>query len=552
MRRLLLGLLWGCLLTGGLWAQDPEVVSSSPEVGIEELEELAVGLTGAERRLEELRARLKQAVDENKTEEELQQLQEKVAKQRNLVELLRSNLLSAASGIEEDEYSGTVEAPASLQENLEDIISPISRAMREATEGPRAIDKLEEDLELWESRMELVRDAQMRVDGLLAEAEEGSELKQELEDFQQLWSTREAEAGSQVKVLGSQLEERRRSTPTGWDAVSSGIAEFWRSRGMNLLIALAAAFLVWFLIRRSYRLFAKLSPVHRGKRGFGSRAFDLGVSLLSVILAIFAAVMVFYLRGDWLLMALAVVMLLGIAWASKTAIPPYLKQLKLILNLGPVRQGERLVYEGIPWRVDKLAFFCEFRNPELEGGNLRLPVDEVLGLHSREYDSKEPWFPTRGDDWVKLSDETYGKVVEQTPEQVVVLRLGGSRKTYPTEDFLEQCPENLSLGFRVSVGFGIDYRHQSISTTEVPGIFQVALERELVGKFEHENVRSVKVELGSAGASSLDYEILADFDGAVASRVNVIRRLIQRVCVEVCNEQGWGIPFTQITVHQGE
>ncbi|MEM9238128.1 MAG: hypothetical protein AAGB14_15255, partial [Verrucomicrobiota bacterium] len=65
MRRLLLGLLWGCLLTGGLWAQDPEVVSSSPEVGIEELEELAVGLTGAERRLEELRARLKQAVDEN-------------------------------------------------------------------------------------------------------------------------------------------------------------------------------------------------------------------------------------------------------------------------------------------------------------------------------------------------------------------------------------------------------------------------------------------------------------------------------------------------------
>jgi hypothetical protein len=100
------------------------------------------------------------------------------------------------------------------------------------------------------------------------------------------------------------------------------------------------------------------------------------------------------------------------------------------------------------------------------------------------------------------------------------------------------------------VVFGIDYRHQAISTGEVPDVFRNAIEKALVGAFEHENVKSVKVEFASAGASSLDYEILADFGGAVASRVNVIRRMIQRVCVDVCNERGWGIPFTQITLHQ--
>jgi len=248
----------------------------------------------------------------------------------------------------------------------------------------------------------------------------------------------------------------------------------------------------------------------------------------------------------------AVLMLVGIGWASKQAIPPYLEQMKLILNLGSVRQGERMVYDGIPWRVDRLAFYCEFHNPRLEGGSLRLPVQEVLSLHSRELGSKEPWFPTEEDDWVILGDQTYGKIVQQTPEQVVVLRLGGSRKMYPTASFLDEHPENLSHGFRISTAFGIDYDLQAISTTEVPEKFRNRIEEELCKKIDQENVRSVKVEFSSAGASSLDYEINADFSGEVASRVNVLRRMIQRVCVDVCNEQGWGIPFTQITVHQAD
>ena len=39
---------------------------------------------------------------------------------------------------------------------------------------------------------------------------------------------------------------------------------------------------------------------------------------------------------------------------------------------------------------------------------------------------------------------------------------------------------------------------------------------------------------------------------AVAARWNMLRRIIPRVCVDVCNEQGWVIPFTQITLHQAK
>jgi hypothetical protein len=47
-------------------------------------------------------------------------------------------------------------------------------------------------------------------------------------------------------------------------------------------------------------------------------------------------------------------------------------------------------------------------------------------------------------------------------------------------------------------------------------------------------------------------EVLADFDGGVASRQRFLGRFIQRVCVEACTQHGWGIPFQQITVHQAE
>jgi small-conductance mechanosensitive channel len=84
----------------------------------------------------------------------------------------------------------------------------------------------------------------------------------------------------------------------------------------------------------------------------------------------------------------------------------------------------------------------------------------------------------------------------------------------------------------------------------VPDVFQRALEARLIEAVGKDGLRSLKVEFASAASSSLDFAMLADFTGELASRCNVLERLIQKTCVEVCNEQGWVIPFTQITVHQ--
>ncbi|MDB4354181.1 hypothetical protein N9Z02_02645, partial [Akkermansiaceae bacterium] len=80
--------------------------------------------------------------------------------------------------------------------------------------------------------------------------------------------------------------------------------------------------------------------------------------------------------------------------------------------------------------------------------------------------------------------------------------------------------------------------------------FKERIQRDLIELLGNDALKNVSVQFKSAGASSLDYEILVDLTGDAAPKYNQLQRTIQRICVDVCNEQGWGIPFTQITVHQ--
>jgi len=191
-------------------------------------------------------------------------------------------------------------------------------------------------------------------------------------------------------------------------------------------------------------------------------------------------------------------------------------------------------------------------NPELTGGDLRIPIGELASCHSRPFDDPEPWFPTSEGDWVLLSDETRGKVTLQTPEVVELMLPGGGHKAIATGAFLELHPQNLTRGFRIEVIFGVDYEHQAICTQDIPRILRAKVQEGLLDTVAPDELRKVHVEFREAGASSLDYEILADFTGSAADRYEPIQRAISRLLVEACNENSWVIPFTQLTLHQAD
>ena len=179
-----------------------------------------------------------------------------------------------------------------------------------------------------------------------------------------------------------------------------------------------------------------------------------------------------------------------------------------------------------------------------------MPLRDLIPLSSRPFSPKEPFFPCEKGHWLLLADGTFGRVIRQTPEWVQLVLLGSSVKTFPIADFLSQAPQNLSLGFRVQQTFGVDYSHQAIATAEIPSILNERITFGLYQLLGAEKVVNISVEFANAGASSLDMAVLADFSGDAAAKFNHVSRAIQRICVDTCNEHGWIIPFTQITMHQ--
>jgi len=524
---------------------------NSPPTTKEKLESLRTitePLSKALSEVDKFQAELQNA----ETEDSKEEIKTRIDAERQRIAQLRGNFRDILGGSEAADYEDVAIDGKGIQDQASELLQPFLSAIREATSEPRELDALRKALSAAKERKRKTDIVLTRVDELIA-ASENEVLNAELNSARRTWASRQADASSQIAVNQVQIDDRTRDRRSIWEKISSGFNKFFKSKGMNLLFAILAGGIGFFATRKLYQWLRHISPVHKKDRNnFTSRISDILAMAIAIIVALSGIILVFYTRGDWLLLTLVVIFLIGVAWAGKTAVPPYLNQIKMILNLGSVREGERVIYDGLPWKVSKLGFYTIFTNSRLDGGQLRVPIRNVMEMISRPVAPREVWFPTETDDWVILSDDTYGKSIIQTPDQVVILRLGGSMKTYPTRDFLELSPENLSKGFRVSVVFGIDYSHQADCTTTIPEIFNRALHTQLLEVYGKDAVRSVVTEFTSASASSLDYVVLADFDGSVASRVNRIKRQIQRVCVDTCNENGWIIPFTQITIHQSD
>jgi hypothetical protein len=255
--------------------------------------------------------------------------------------------------------------------------------------------------------------------------------------------------------------------------------------------------------------------------------------------------------GDWTLLSLLVIFVIAIAWSFRIMIPKFWMQGQLLLNVGSVREGERLMLHGVPWLVKKLNMYISLENPDLKV-HLRLPIEKLIGRYSREWASDETWFPCRKNDWVILSDGIFGKAISLSHEFVTLLERGGSRKTYPTSDFLSLAPRNLSTNFRIKEVFGVSYNHQHQVTRELTQVLLRSLQEQFTVEGYADQLLDLQVTFQQAGASSLDLVVIADLKGTAAEFYNRIHRNIQRYCVEACTENNWEIPFPQLTIHKSE
>ncbi|MGB0852534.1 MAG: hypothetical protein ACPGSI_04520 [Pikeienuella sp.] len=542
MRRIFLSLFAICIALG-LGADISHADDARAETAIGNLRELIANRTPLMAELDEL---LKEPVED---------AAEAGAARKAVIADLRAELTeldeqigAVATGVSEAEFR-TQSSGFDLNTELQALVEPFVAIMRDATENARQIERLRRSLGEARRREALALRALKTLKRVREKAVDPVVIGQ-LDAMAETWAKRADAAADLANALDQQMRDRIADQGESRASANAAASGFFRERGVSLLLGVSAFAFVFLGLRFVHRGAVWLR-VRRGvQRSFSTRLVNLVFSVLTIVLAVGAMLAVFNLRNDWLLLGVFGVMLLALGWVGIKMLPGAIEQVTLLLNLGAVQEDERVLIEGIPYRVRKLDFYTDFENPLLEGADYTLPVRELIGRHSRPSGKHEPWFPTRRGDWVRLADETFGQIVSQSPEMVEIEIPGGSHMTYATADFLAEKPENLSHGYRAEITFGIAYDHQTEATGPLVAALISHVKAGLLAMLPADQLRDVGCEMLDAGDNAIIYEVEADLTGAAASRCEDVERALTRLCVEACTVNGWNIPYPQMVVHK--
>ena len=514
------------------------------------LETLVTLIDGMEKQLSVLRNDLRQVPEPEKSSRKNKKIAEEINQISQDLQSLRTALeMLATGGADLSLFTEQVEEKFDWREQLESVFEPILVELRRISERPRKIERLRSDQEFYERRLEAAKIAVTNLESYRNTAP-SDQLKTTFTHLENRWKRRRDELKNRVDLVKFELKETISPTNAPKTNPVESLKKLLGGRVLNLVMALVimgAVYMVLKTMANAYRRYLNRKP--RRRRAFIARAGTLLFYLFTTLIVLLSGMAVFYVRGDWVLMGLVFIMLAGAAWAIQKSLPQYLIEAKLILNLGPVREGERIIYNNLPWEVQVLNFQATLHNPLLQGGTLYIPVKQLVEYNSRHFDKNETWFPTRKGDWALLEDKTYGQVTSQSPE-FVEFKVYDAIKTYHSTKFIEQNPRNLSLdGFTLLMTFGLDYQHQ----TEITNSIISDLKDFLTDGFQQspyaDSMKKLTVDFEKASASSLDLVTEITFSGEAADKYIEIPRLLQRLAVDACNKHGWVIPFQQIKVH---
>jgi len=485
----------------------------------------------------------------SKSETETAELKAKIKVIEEKLKDTRGNIENIAADTDLGLLKSVEEKPFDLQKEIMALLEPALKEMKYATNAVRKKSDLREKIDYFSKREPIVQEALANV-AKLNKANNNPKIAKALESMNDDWSKQLVFIQSELKAKQLQLEKLVAEETTFIDQSESFFKNFFQRRGWVLIQAFLAIIGILIVSRLIHAILVKTVKGYRAQyRSVQLRLIDLLHRFGTLLFVIIAPMAVFYLAEDWVLFSLGVLFLIAFSWKLGQAIPKYWSQLELFLNVGPVREGERLLLHEIPWRVKNINMYSVLENPVADL-TLRLDINDLVDLRSREIVTGEPWFPCKKGDWVILKDGLRGKVIGISLELVQLIQRGGAVSTYQMDTFLSLSPLNMSKSFRVKETFGISYKHQKESTTDIVQKLKFIINKRAVDEGYEEHIQSINVEFESAAESSLNLVVIADFKGEVADISNRLRRSIQRWCVDAATENGWEIPFPQLTVHR--
>lgn len=439
------------------------------------------------------------------------------------------------------------------QEELLVIVKPLFAEMRSLTEKPRERDRLNYQNAELENKYKMISDGLKSLSSI-PDTEVTPETQQRIIALQKQWTNYQQELLNQKNLVKLQLKELETAEVSLEERIKNALSAIFLGRGLILLMAVLAGASVVFIfgvgMKRAYIRLEQRRKKQRKSRKVNTRLRFLWIvyNLIVYISAVLAFLSVIYVQGDMVLFGLAVLLIFFGIISLRNSAPQYVSELKIFLNLGAVREGERIMYRGIPWEVKRLSFYCTCVNPVLENGKIRISLSEIAGLNSRPFNSEEEWFPTQVGDQIFLPDGNYGLVKRQTPE-MVYLESFFREIMIPTATFYNMQIQNLCNGFYVTPTFGLDYAHRDLPVSEVSAAFEDKIREKLneLGLTEYLRSLSIQVKRIVYG-QAIEYTAIIELGVEAAGWYWRVERMVNHAGLEVCQEQGWQLPRQQIAV----
>ena len=237
------------------------------------------------------------------------------------------------------------------------------KEMKGLTSHVRAKSAQRDKIVYFDERIPVAEEALANIETRLSKTDPGA-LRDSLTSLRDEWQDQLTFMTSQLQSAQFQLSKLEASEVSLTEASQSYFKTFVKNRGRYLGQALLVVLGVLLFGRLVYRGLERFAPAYRAElRSFRTRLFDLLFRLFITTAAILGPMVVFYVAQDWLLFSVGLLLLLGIALTLRTAVPRFWHQIQLFLNVGTVREGERIEMDGLPWRVRQINFFTLLENP---------------------------------------------------------------------------------------------------------------------------------------------------------------------------------------------
>ena len=433
--------------------------------------------------------------------------------------------------------------PKDLLKEFQDLLTPLLNAVKRISERPRKIEAYRFALKNLQDRNQKLKQGLIQITHLKSKV--SKKMQTQLRNIEEELNTEISKTSLDEKQIQIELEKLIGPKESMLQVWSQTIATFFKTKGLNVLLAILTFFFIWIIFNRFKKYLLTMKIIDE-KFPWANRPINVLYTALLIIFGTLSSILVLYLRHDWFLVTLSILFITGLLWSLKQWIPQFFDQAKILMNLGPIREGELVIWKSIPYKIVKLSWYSFLENPLLEGGMLRISINELSKLQSRPIVKKEPWFPSKVGDWIELKNKCYGMIEIQTPNQIVIKTIDGKQLYMKTPEYLENHPINYSNGFFLDQTLDLDYSLKEQMLDHILPTIKSRLEEEF-NKLEMSFLK-ITTQVFELSEHSIKAFYRIEFNGDMAFKKDYLERKSQEILLHLCNEKGWTIPFHQLTV----